>query len=77
MQFRKFCGNGREAVPQKMLEDKGQVDSHTNFGKSFDQHLSAQILAVDEHAITIKNYKGDFAQTGPGQVIVAMKKLNV
>ena len=75
--MRKFCGHGRKAVAQKMFEDKGQVDSHANFSKGFNKHLRAQILAVDEHAITIKNDEGDFAQTSPRQVIVAMKKTNV
>ena len=77
MRMGKFRSHRRKAVPQKMLKDKGQVYGHANFSESFNKHLRAQILAVNEHAITIKNYEGNFAQAESRQVEVAMKKLTV
>ena len=64
MQMGKFGCHGGKTVTQKMLEDKRQVNIHTNFSKCFNENLGAQILAVDEHAIAVKNDKGNFAQTG-------------
>ena len=53
-------------MSQEMRVDKGQVNGHADFGKGFDQNLGAQIFAVDEDAIAVKNNEGDFAQAGPG-----------
>ncbi len=60
-----------------MGEDKWQVDVHADFGEGFDEHLGAQILAVDEDAIAVKNNEGDFAQAGPSHTAVALKKPSV
>ena len=60
-----------------MLEDKGQVDGHADFGKGFHQHLGAKILAVHEHAVAIKNDEGNLAQIRSSPVTVAMKNMNV
>ena len=60
-----------------MSIDKGQVDVHADVGKGLHQNLGAQILAVDEDAIAVKNNEGDFAQAGPGHTAVALKKPSV
>ena len=77
MQLGEFCGNGGEAVPEKMGVDKRQVDVHADVGKGFNKNLGTQILAVDENAIAVKNNEGDFTQAGPSHTAVALKKPSV
>ena len=42
-------------MAEEMGVDKGQVDVHADFGKGFDEHLGAEILAVDEDAVAVED----------------------
>ncbi len=77
MQLGEFRGDRREAVAEEMGVDKRQVDVHADFGKGFDEHLGAEIFAVDEDAVAVENDEGDFTQAGPSHTAVALKKPSV
>ncbi len=55
MRFRIPRGHFRKTVPEEILEHKCQVYRYANAGECLDQNLRAQVLAINKHAIAIKN----------------------